>query len=457
MCRGKYFQITFVFIFLLGGTIGVFAQEKRPLTLEDCVHLALEKNSQILNAQRRTKIAEANVVAARASWLPAINASFSSGQFRQGPREILADVPVGVNQQTGEVIYEQRPLVQDGSNRDSHSFSLSLSQNIFDFGQTYYSIRQANAARESSRFLFEDTRQNTLYQVYQRYYQLLKSIRLLEVSRSALRSSEEQLKRTQSMYEIGSVAQADVYRAQTTMGNNKINLIQQETAVKNARAALNVIIGRPADAPLEIVDVEEVEVPKIYALDEVLQAAVQNNPKIHQFKADMMAASHGMKAAKARYLPSISGSIRYSRNNTDFSRVYNDFDKNYSVTLGLSMNFNLFRGLADAANVEREAYSYRIAQENLIEQERILRQQAQTALLSLQTWKEISEINKINLKSAEEDLRLAEERYRVGAGTLLDVITAQENVTRARATLVQAKYDTKIAEAQLMSIMGKLK
>ncbi|MDQ7052995.1 MAG: TolC family protein [candidate division KSB1 bacterium] len=115
--------------------------------------------------------------------------------------------------------------------------------------------KSAAAARDATRYSFEDTRQNTIYQVHLRYYQLLKDLRLLEVFREAVRSSEEQLKRTQSMYEIGSVAQADVYRAQTTLGQDRINLLQQEFKVQNSRTALNVILGREADAPLEIVDI----------------------------------------------------------------------------------------------------------------------------------------------------------------------------------------------------------
>lgn len=456
--RSSRFARFGVLLFLMAGFFSqAWSQVSRPLTLEDCVRIALERNSQILNAERRTRIAEAGVISARSNLFPTINSSFNSGQFRQGPREFITDVPVGVDPETGGVIYDQRSLVQKGSTRNSHSMSFSLSQNIFDFGATYNAIRQSNASRESAQQAYESTKQNTLFQVYQRYYQLLKDLRLLEVYKEAVNSSDEQLKRTQSMYEIGSVAQADVYRAQTTLGNDKINLIRQENAVANSRAALNVILGRAADAELEIVDIEDIAAPKKYVLDEVLKIAIEHNPLVHQYKADMMAASYGMKAAKARYLPSIGGTVRYSRDNTDFSKVYSEFDKNYSVTLGIGVTFNLFNGFADASNVERQASTYRIAEENLIEQERLLRQQAMTALLSLQSWEQISEINKTNLLSAEEDLRLAQERYRVGAGTLLDVITAQVNFTRARTTLVQAKYDTKIAEAQLMAAMGTLK
>ncbi|MGH7451055.1 MAG: TolC family protein, partial [bacterium] len=65
-------------------------------------------------------------------------------------------------------------------------------------------------------------------------------------------------------------------------------------------------------------------------------------------------------------------------------------------------------------------------------------------------------INNENVASAQEDLRLAEERYRIGAGTLLDIINAQVNVTRSRSTLVRTKYDSMIALAQLQAIMGTL-
>ncbi|MDQ7064537.1 MAG: TolC family protein [candidate division KSB1 bacterium] len=431
--------------------------QQKPFTLEQCVQIALENNAQVLIAKRRVGIAQTNVASARSTILPRLSSSVSLGQFRSGPRTLQMDVPVGFDPETGRAIFEQREIVQEGFRRDNYSMRFSLNQTLFDFGQSINNIKSAAAARDATRYSFEDTRQNTIYQVHLRYYQLLKDLRLLEVFREAVRSSEEQLKRTQSMYEIGSVAQADVYRAQTTLGQDRINLLQQEFKVQNSRTALNVILGREADAPLEIVDIEEVTFAQEYTLEEALQIALENNPLIHRYKADMMAASYGAKAARARYLPIITGSLSYSRDNTDIQKVYSGFDKNYSVSFGINLSLNLFNGFNDAAAVERESLNYRIALENLKEQERQLRQRVQTALQSLEMWKQISEINQLNLRSAEEELRLAQERYRVGAGTLLELITAQVNLTRARATLVQAKYDAKVAEAELKAAMGILK
>jgi len=435
-----------VFIFSIAALVlanTAFAQNGRLLTLEECVQMALDKNSQYLNAERQVRVAEANVASARAAILPSINSSFSSSRSR------LVFEGVRVDQRTGT-------LLPGGTYRSSHFAQISLRQNLFDFGASWNSIRQSNASKTSTEHSFQAMKQGTILAVHERFYQLLKDLRLLEVAREAANLSEEQLKRTQSMYEIGSVSQGDVFKAKTTLGNDKISLIQQENVVKSSRMALNFVLGRTAEAPLEIADLNEVDAPKAYEMTQVMQTAVQNNPNLKRYEASMSAASYGVKVGKAQYLPSLSLSAAYTRSDAEVNKVYSSPDKNFNANIGVGVDLNLFNGFADKARVDREAANYQIARENMIEQERLLRQQAQQSLLALDAWREISAINNDNLASAQEDLRLAQERYRVGAGTLLDIITAQANLTRAKSTLIRARYDAKIAEAQLKEAMGTL-
>jgi len=433
-----------------------FGQAARPLTLEECVAIALQNNSVLRNAERRKQIAGTNVMSARSSVLPTVETSLSSSRFRQGDRTLEGDVPVGFDPVTREAIYERRTLTQPGYSSNFHSAQLTISQLLFDFGASWNRIRQANASERSSADLYEASKQNTVLLVYQRYFGYLKELQLLPVYEDAVKSSDEQLKRTESMYEIGSVAQGDVFRARTALGNDRINLITQQNQVKNARALLNVAMGRPADAELRIVDIEAEPDTHKYAMNEVLRVAVEKNPELQSYVDAMRSAELGRKVAKAAYLPSFFVSASYRRNHNEFNRVYSDFGKNWNGSIGISMRLNLFNGFADQANVERETLNYRIAEEEHIDRLRNLRLEVEQALLSLQAWKEITEINQDNLVSAQEDLRLAQERYRVGAGTLLDIINAQVNVTRAKSTLVRAKYDMMIARAQLQASMGTL-
>ncbi len=433
-----------------------FAQNGRPLTLDECVATALRDNSTLRNAERRAQIAATNVMTVRADVLPDLNLSLSSGKVRQGDRTLLGDVPVGLDPVTGQVQYQRRTITQPGYSSNSNSAQFQTGLLLFDFGASWNRIRQANAAEDASTKTFHFVKQNTILQVNQRYFGYLKEVQLLGVAEEAAKSSEEQLKRTESMYEIGSVAQGDVFRARTQNGLDRISLITQKNLVNSARNFLNVAMGRPADAELNVVDVEDDPQFRDYNLEEVVRGAVEKNPELQSVQFEMKRAQLGKRVARSAFLPSFSISGSYSRSHNEFDRVYSDFSKNWFGSVGLSMRVNLFNGFADQANVEREVLNYNIAQEDYQNRLRNLRLEAEQALLSLQAWKEITAINKDNLVSAQEDLRLAQERYRVGAGTLLDIINAQVNVTRSKSTLVRAKYDSKIAYAQLQATMGTL-
>lgn len=396
-----------------------WAQNGKPLTLDECIAIALRGNSTLLNAQRRLNVAGTQVTTARAGVLPSVDLSLSSGRFRQGDRTRIGDVQVGEDSATGQILYERRTLTQAGFITGDHSAGINASMPLFDFGY-------------------------------------LKERQLLAVYEDAVKSSDEQLKRTESMYEIGSVAQGDVFRQRTQLGNDRINLITQQNQVRNARSLLNVALGRPPDAELDIIDMEALPDTRTYTLEEVLNVAIDKNPDLQSYKLQMRSAGIGKSIARTAYLPSFSLYGSYRRSHNEFGNVYSDFDKNWNGAVGVDVRLNLFNGFSDQANLERESLNYRIAEEDYTDRLRNIRLEAEQALLSLQAWQEITAINTENLNSAQEDLRLAQERYRVGAGTLLDIITAQANLTRARSTLVSAKYDSMIANAQLKASMGTL-
>jgi len=431
------------------------SQTGNVLTLDQCIKVALENNSTLRNAERNYQIAGTNVANARAALLPRVNLSLNSGRFRQGDRTVEDDVLIGFNPDSTAII-ERREITQPGFSTSSNSAQLSFSQTLFDFGASINRWRQSNASEEAGRYSFESTRQNTILLVKQRYFGHLRNLRLLEVNQEAVKSAEEQLKRTESMYEIGSVAQGDVFRARTQLGNERITLITQQNAVQNSRALLNVALGRSADASLAIADIEDVPESKTYAMEEVIRIAEEKNPELQSIEKDKRSAQLGIHVARTAYLPSFSIQANYSRSNNEFNKVYSAFDKNWSGSIGIGMSLNLFNGFSDQANLERQQLSYRIADENAVDRRSNLRLEVEQALLSLRAWKEITAINSDNLISAQEDLRLAQERYRVGAGTLLDIINAQVNVTRSKTTLVQAKYDSMIAQASLEAAMGVL-
>jgi outer membrane protein TolC len=431
------------------------AQNGQPLTVKECIQLALQYNSTLLNAERRKRVAGTQVTSARAGILPSLDLSLSTSRTQAGDRDVEENVLVGFDADSN-AIFERRSVVQTGYSTNFNSADLQLNQTLFDFGSNWNRVRQASAAEKSEAKTYDAARQTTILLVYQRYLGYLKELQLLAVYEEAANSSGEQLKRTESMYEIGSVAQGDVFRARTTHGNDRINLITQQNQVRNSRDLLNVAMGRQAGTDLNIVDIEEVPPFQEYTLDQVLQVAADKNPELQSFQYEMRRAEFGKGIARTTFLPSFGVTASYSRAHNEPNLVYGDFSKNWTGRIGVGVRWNLFNGFSDRAAVERETLNFRIAEENYQDRLRNLRLEAETALLELQAWKEVTAINSDNLVSAQEDLRLAQERYRVGAGTLLDIINAQANLTRARSTFIRAKYDSMIAYAQLHATMGVL-
>jgi outer membrane protein TolC len=95
--------------------------------------------------------------------------------------------------------------------------------------------------------------------------------------------------------------------------------------------------------------------------------------------------------------------------------------------------------------------------EDRIEQKKIeLESRIENLILTLNTYREMIAINELNIESAREDLRLAQEMYRLNSATLLEVLDAQVTLTRAQSNLITTKYDAKIVEAQLALVMGTL-
>lgn len=459
----KHLKLFVIFCILCAWTESSFGQNGKVLTLDECIKIGMKNNSDLKNAAYQVDRAGANVTGSYSTILPRITSSLSSNRTTIGQTVNLQTIPV-VDPETGQTLIDPntgQPVVDRVESTspsrafNNHSISLNYSQTLFDFGKSFNTIKEAKASFKSASQSLSSSRQSVYATVKQRYLELLKAMKLEQEYTQAVSRSKEQLQRTQSMYEIGSVAQVDVYKQEVTLGTDQINLINQRNTVDIARSNLNVAMGRDPETPIEIMDVDaEPKLPD-FSLNDAIAMAIKDNPDLKRFEYDMDSAEYGRKVAKGSFLPVISVNAVYQRSNEKLSRVYGQFDKNFFIRLGANFDFNIFNGLSDRSEVSRQTANYSIAKENWINKKRTLSLEVKQAYRNLQASLEITKINETNVKSAEEDFRLAQERYRVGAGTLLEVTDAQVSLTRARVNLVRTKYDAIIAQAQLEAALGK--
>lgn len=457
-----YYNICYLLIICLMFPISGYAQNI--FSLDDCIKLALENSSQYKIAQSREKMAESQVLSAYSNFLPQLHLSGGGSQQHLGAltREYNTavykydenNIPVldadgkPVVERYVKTLNETEPQV-----RNNFDVGFSYNQLLYDGGQWWNRIKTQNSYRGARTHDTEAARQNTIALVKQYYYELLKAQNQIIVLEEAVMLAKEQLKRSQSRYEIGYVAEIDVLRSQVNLNEQKIVLISQQKEVELAQSNLNAVMGRRIDEPIVILEDSSIGVLDA-SLKDILKIAELNNPNIKAAQEEHQTAQYSYKVAKGALLPTIRANFNYSRFNPNVERIYRDINQNYQWSYRLSVSLPIFDGLRTKSNIDYEYSNIKIAEEYLVDAKREVFKYAKKYYMELVNNLDKIKMLKENLTVAEKNVQLAQERYNVGSGTLLETIDAQVSFTRSRIQLVRAIYDAKIARAQLEGVIG---
>jgi len=414
-------------------------------TLDRCIQIAMENNPQIEIARKQVEVRQAAVLGSYTGVMPQLNANLVNAN-----RTTSGDTPI--------IVEGVQLQVAEGSTRTNFSNNVFLRMDLYNGGRNWNTIRREKQNVANEKLGQADTENQVIVNVKTSYYSLLRAMRLREVAEENVRLNEEQLRRSQSMYEIGSVARVDVLGARANLGAARISLRNQENSVLQARAELANVMGIGSSETFQVVDPlegESLDTTASIALQDALRLADLTNPAIQRDQGGIRSAQLGTKMARGGLWPTVSGSIGYSRSGVRFQDVYGTYDKNWRLSFNMSLTMPILNGTQTYADISQAQTQQMIAEETLRQTRRTTSLTIRRALLDLDTAREVIALSGDNIAASEESLRLAEERYRVGSGTLLEVFTAQETLARAKSDLAGAQYDYLIAQATLDGAMGK--
>lgn len=426
--------ITILFI------ISIAISGENELTLHDCIQIAIEKNPEMNIANKQLKAVKEGVSASYGNILPYISLRTSATRSTQG---------------ASEYILHNITFSRGDTTTHYYNTGVTYSQNLFDGGKWWNSIKLAKNTYKGAVVDRNLTRQLMIVNVTEKFYNVLKAQELLKVYNKSLKNSREQLKKTRELHRIGQVAKKDLFKAQVREGNDRLGVIQQKSILKSAISDLNIAMGLTPNEPLEVYE-ETYEKPEAIDPGTAERQAFENNLELNSLIAQKQSAFLNYKIAKGDKYPTLSSSFSYSRSGSEFSRTYSDFDKWWNTSLSLNLSYPLFDGFRRKTNIQQKLLDFKIYDDRIEKKKMDIQNQVQNLLLALKTYTEMIEINELNIQSAQEDLRLAQEMYRLNSATLLEVLDAQVALTSARERLVRTKYDAKISEVQLAFVMGTL-
>jgi len=166
------------------------------------------------------------------------------------------------------------------------------------------------------------------------------------------------------------------------------------------------------------------------------------------------AAEASAKAARWQWFPQLTASYQRNRLAVDSLFSLAPGGGSYSGSLRFNLSYPLFNQWQRESNIVLAD----VAKKNADAAARDARYAAQESLVqyfgALRTAQEQSDIQSVSVAAAQENLAVQQERYKLGLSTILDVLTAQSSVNAARVLLIQARYNYRVAKAQLEALVG---
>lgn len=428
-------------LFLIPFTIGI----SQSYSLEEAIEIALENKEALKTSALDLQSSRQGVKGSYSRILPSLRFSGNMSESR---------FPVqtgGYNESTGEITLDKI------SSLTSSSSSISLSQNIYDGGVWWNTIRQA---KNSFRIAEQFDRQvitNIIRNVHSAYFNYLKASQLLDVARSNLMSSQQQLALAEQKYELGSAKKTDLLKAEVRFGQARIDVINNDAMLQNAYRTLKNamgLIGTDRDFSVEEVEIPLEIIPEIDTGFELIQ---KFNPSVKAKQYQITSAELSAKIAKGSRLPTISANASYSGSAENLGdAITNSFNDQKRVNTGLSISVPIFSGNSISTRIQQAKIAVDKQESEYLTQLQDLSVQLQSMVDQLNNYQEIIPINETVLISAEEDLKLAQVRYTQGSTIILEVLDAQVSVVRARSSLIRSKYDAYIEQANLKALLGTL-
>ena len=451
--KPKWLLITLFTLVL--GTSETFSQEKTALelegtldlTLEDCVEIALKHNPEVVNARLNVDIQALALRTAKGWLLPSINSRYGLNKAITGPRPGQFLDPV-----TQQVITSPgRSTVSS-----SHSVGANISIPIYN-ANTLASIAADRAGLRGRKQDLRGSRVSTIHAVKKRFFEVLQAEKLLALNQESVRTAEESLRRSKTMYEIGSVAVSDVLKARSALEALKVTVITQDNEMKIARSNLAFVLGIDVNRSIRLKAGDLTVEPMALSYEQALTKAVDRRPDLQSKNFDLEQTRRQMDAARALIRrPTVSMSAGYSwrTQNTPFQGIEDLFLQNYSYTFGLNISLPIFNGMRTENQGDQNELRYLVNLEQLRQVKRQIALDVKQSLLNLERDRKKIAAQQEAVKAAEEDFRLAEERYNFGAGTILERLDAQERLFRSKNQHINAVYDYQKRLADLEAALG---
>lgn len=461
------------------------------LTLDEARDLAQRRNPALQQMLNDRQVADASLRAARGAFLPSMDGSFSA-QYQQGGQQIFSGVALGANSD----------VVQS-------SYRLGLTQRLNS--ATFIAPRLQRAQRDAVDADVEGAEAGLRASVTDRYLTVLEAEANAELQDTLVVSAETNLVLSRAREIVGAGTELDIRRSEIALGQAEVARIQAANAVQVAKLRLFQEMGIEPELSVQLTT-EFTVIPLALTLNDLLDMARRENPGLEATRQRARVADLALSSRRGEYTPTLTlstgwGGYTYQYRDSEFlvnqaraqlqnqqasclsfeqrfaaaglpsniaqcqggfalsddqaialRRQNDQFPFNFtqnprSVTATVSLP--LFDGFAREARIQEAAAQRADARHAERARELALVADVTAAFLTVESAQRTVALQEQNAMRAREELRLAQDRYRLGATTFLDLIDSRDSFARAESERIRAVYEYHRAFAALESAVGR--
>jgi outer membrane protein TolC len=412
----------------------------RPLSLTDCLNIALSQNATILRAKSDLEASQGVVVQTRAVALPQVQAT---GQYKDTDPQAIESLPGGTMQP-----------------HENWNAGVQIVQSIYEGGKMVAALRAASVTKQQALAQYQTVIADALLLTRLAYYDVLLAAQQITVNEASVNLLQKELEDQQRRYDAGTVPHFNVLRAEVAVANARPALIQARNNYRIAKNNLSNLLGYNLprdiweDIPLNLTDTLDAA-PYQVDLPAAIQQALARRPELVAVRKTAELQRLNVVNAKAGYKPTVQVFAGYGWYNAQFTQpVELDHDIR-GWNAGGQLIWDIFDGMLTHGKVVQARALYEKARTDVDDKGRQIELEVRTAYSDFIEAREVLDSQQKVQEQADEALREAKARAEAGTSTQLDVLDAETSLTQARTTQIQALHDYAAARARLERAIGE--
>ncbi len=411
-------------------TASFASRAQKVWTLDECVDYAMEHNLTILQSIVSQNNAELKYKMAKNAWLPTVSADASeSFGFGQSP--------------SANGVY-----VSDNSS--STSFGISVGMPLFNGLNLYHETKSSSLELNAAKKDLEAAKYDLKLLIMSYYMQVVYNKEIKAVAEKQLTLTEEQHSKTQQLYELGKVAESNVYESAAQVATAKSSLVQANNNLMLSILDIVQALELESVDDFDVVspdDFQNIDNQIIPSQETTYEFALRHQPRMEAANLRLEKSYVDVKATKSAWYPSLSLFAGYSNGYYNyFSQSYNQpfsdqIKNNGRTSFGLRLNIPIFNAMQTKYRVEQTKLSIENQELAINNAQKELKKDIQQAFYNAVAAEQKYKAAEETFQSAEVAYRFSNESYDAGKATLLELNESKNRLFKSESEMLQAKYE----------------